>query len=69
MELELPHQPTPVKFHGLQADAQAGGDPLVGQAGDVARGDDGFLGRTATAAAGLGTFWGHGLTSTGLGTS
>src|SRR5262249_13653198 len=33
MELELPHQPTPVQLHGRQGDAQAGGDPLVGQAG------------------------------------
>src|SRR5262245_57801225 len=29
MDLELPHQPAPVKFHRLQADAQAGGDPAA----------------------------------------
>jgi hypothetical protein len=38
--LELPHQPTPVKLHGLQADAQAGGDPLVGQAGTTTKGTE-----------------------------
>jgi hypothetical protein len=33
MESELPHQPAPVKLHGLQADAQASGDLLVEHAG------------------------------------
>jgi hypothetical protein len=32
LELEFPQQPTPVKLHGLQGDAQVGGDLLVGQA-------------------------------------